>query len=309
MQIYHKYREQQVFKNVWIQKKYQSEFNGTNLLKDILGYSRFDYPKSIYAVEDVIKMASPSNGTVLDYFGGSGTTVHAVMNLNRDSGGNRKYILVEMGAHFDAVIKPRVQKISYSSGWKKGKPIPDSASCSHIVKLLKLESYEDTLNNLQLKDRNFKADLFQNLHSQLQEDYLINYMLDVETKGSLLSIGDFQKPFSYQMDISADSAGATEHTTVDLVETFNYLVGLAVKTVQACTQGGYALVSGSLPDNQNALIIWRDCDKYGYEELEQIVPDLTGYDVVYINGDHNLTDKNIRQIEPEFLDLMFAEEA
>ncbi|WP_420319710.1 DNA methyltransferase, partial [Escherichia coli] len=78
----HKYREQQVFKNLWIDKKYQSEFNGTNLLKNILGQSLFDYPKSLYAVQDAIKMSTPHNGIVLDYFAGSGTTSHAVINLN-----------------------------------------------------------------------------------------------------------------------------------------------------------------------------------------------------------------------------------
>lgn len=91
--IYHKYREQQVFKNVWTDKKYQSEFNGTNLLKEILGGNIFNYPKSLYLLEDILKITTAENSTILDFFAGSGTTGHAVLELNKQDGGNRKFIL------------------------------------------------------------------------------------------------------------------------------------------------------------------------------------------------------------------------
>ena len=91
--IYHKYREQQVFKNVWTDKKYQSEFNGTNLLKEILNSNVFNYPKSLYLLEDILKITSKENSIILDFFAGSGTTGHAVLELNKQDGGNRKFIL------------------------------------------------------------------------------------------------------------------------------------------------------------------------------------------------------------------------
>ena len=103
--VYHKYREQQVLKNIWIDKKYQSEFNGTNLLKDIIGENSFDYPKSVYAVSDVLKLTAEKSNLILDYFSGSGTSAHATISLNREDGGHRKYILVEQGEYFDTVIK------------------------------------------------------------------------------------------------------------------------------------------------------------------------------------------------------------
>jgi len=84
---------------------------------------------------------------ILDYFAGSGTTAHAAIHLNRETGGSRKYILVEMGAYFDSVLKPRFQKVIYSKDWKDGKPVSREGS-SHLFKYLRLESYEDTLNNL-----------------------------------------------------------------------------------------------------------------------------------------------------------------
>src|SRR5690554_900803 len=82
--IKHKYREQQVFKNFWNQKKYHSEFNGTNLLKDILGSSLFSFPKSIFTVLDSLKITSKKESYILDYFSGSGTTAHATIKLNRE---------------------------------------------------------------------------------------------------------------------------------------------------------------------------------------------------------------------------------
>ncbi|EFH2628674.1 TPA: site-specific DNA-methyltransferase, partial [Escherichia coli] len=158
IKIYHKYREQQVFKNLWIDKKYQSEFNGTNLLKNILGQSLFDYPKSLYAVQDAIKMSTPHNGIVLDYFAGSGTTSHAVINLNNSDNLCMKFINVEMGTHFNTVVIPRLKKIGYSNLWKKCKPIGKPQKMT--IKYLKLESYEDALNNIQLRSYSLHQDIF-----------------------------------------------------------------------------------------------------------------------------------------------------
>lgn len=93
IQIYHIYREKQVFKNVWTNKKYQSEFNGTNLLKKILGGNYFSYPKSLYLILDILKITTRKNSVILDFFAGSGTTGHAVLELNKRDGGARQFIL------------------------------------------------------------------------------------------------------------------------------------------------------------------------------------------------------------------------
>ena len=93
LEIFHKYREQQVLKNVWMEKKYQSEFNGTNLVKNILGEKKFDFPKSLYLMTDILKLTSKKNSVILDFFAGSGTTGHAVLEMNKEDGGNRRFIL------------------------------------------------------------------------------------------------------------------------------------------------------------------------------------------------------------------------
>ena len=109
--IYHKLREQQVYKSVWTDKKYQSEFHGTNLLKEMLGPNKFSYPKSVYLLIDILKIMTSENDIILDFFGGSGTTAHAVLQLNKEDGGNRKFILCEQMDYVETVTRERVRKV------------------------------------------------------------------------------------------------------------------------------------------------------------------------------------------------------
>ena len=108
----------------WIDSRYNAGTQGANLLGDIIGrHNSFPYPKSVYTVCDAVFAASVDRGgNCLDYFAGSGTTGHAVINLNREDGGERKFILVEMGEYFDTVLLPRIRKVTYSSEWKDGRP-------------------------------------------------------------------------------------------------------------------------------------------------------------------------------------------
>jgi len=147
-------------KTVWDDKKYNANVYGSKILNNILPQNPFTFPKSLYTVEDSIIATSDEKSTILDYFAGSGTTGHAVINLNREDAsagsaqvGKRKYILVEMGEYFDSVTKPRIKKVIYTDSWKDGKP-QDKKGISQIFKYFKLESYEDTLNNR--TTRNFK---------------------------------------------------------------------------------------------------------------------------------------------------------
>lgn len=109
--LFHKYYEQQVFKNVWTDKKYQSEFNGHNLLKKLIGENEFSYPKSLYAVVDIIKIMTKPGDRIMDFFGGSGTTAHAVMDINSNGEEKRTCIVVEQIAEHIEVMLKRTNKI------------------------------------------------------------------------------------------------------------------------------------------------------------------------------------------------------
>lgn len=82
-------------KRVWNMKSHNAETYGTNVLNSILG-KRFDYPKSIYAVHDTLSffVGNNPNALIIDFFAGSGTTLHAVNLLNAEDNGNRRCVLV-----------------------------------------------------------------------------------------------------------------------------------------------------------------------------------------------------------------------
>ncbi len=98
---------------VWDDKLYSSTEYGTNYLISLLGKRYFDYPKSIYAVIDCLRVADCSdNSLVLDFFSGSATTAHAVMKLNEEDGGNRKFIMVQLPEKTDESSE------AYKDGYK-----------------------------------------------------------------------------------------------------------------------------------------------------------------------------------------------
>ena len=329
------------YKTTWSGSKYYANIYGSKLLNNMFGGKKFDFPKSLYTAEDclwAVQSFRNKNAICLDYFAGSGTIGHAAIDLNRADQGKRKYILVEQGEYFDTVTKPRIQKVIYSADWKDGKATAPETGISHAFKVLKLESYEDTLNNLQLRRTAQQQDLLDTLPQSAQEDYLLRYMLDIESRDSLLSVKQFNKPFDCTLKVTVDSAGAYEERTIDLVETFNYLIGLRVKHIDMQREQGFVTVTGWLPSGEKTLVLWRDCERISYEDLwsEQDLaerkparsilgkldfnPRDTEYEIIYINGDHNIpgvfvgldseggTEKKlkIRQIETEFLSRMFA---
>lgn len=314
----------------WEKKEYSATEYGTNLLTKMFGkIADFSFPKALSLVIDSLRATKLGRqGVVIDFFAGSGTTGHAVIQMNREDGGSRKYILVEQGEYFGKVTKPRVQKTVYSADWKDGTPAIPETGISHCFKVLKLESYEDTLNNLQLRRTAGHDDLFAKLPQKAKDDYLLNYMLDVESRGSLLSVEDFKKPFDYTLNVAVDSAGAFEPRKIDVVETFNYLIGLRVKHIDAQPERGFVTVTGALPSGESCLVLWRDCEVLDYEGVSKLCDKLAinpadnEFDVVYINGDHNIPTVltqtaeeggatrvlKLRQIEPEFVSHMFSVE-
>ncbi len=105
----------------------------------------FENPKPLKVATYLIGIAGRGpDALVLDFFAGSGTTGHAVIELNRADGGRRKYVLVEGGEHFDRVLKPRLLKAIHSREWRDGRPA-SGEGVSHVLKCSRLESYDDAL--------------------------------------------------------------------------------------------------------------------------------------------------------------------
>lgn len=301
--------------DVWSYKDSGTTDEGGTIVKSIFGKSVFDNPKPTALVEKFLKLSANESfpKSVLDYFAGSGTTGHAAINLNRLDNENRKYILVEMGNYFDTVLKPRIAKVIYSKDWKDGKPTARDTGISHCFKYIRLESYEDALNNLILKPRTEQQEDLLKHHAELREDYMLGYWLELETADSpsLLNIEQFEDPFNYKLNIATGSVGATKPTRIDLVETFNYLIGLTVKHID--TVRGFKVITGTNPKGESVLVIWRNLKEKDNAALEAFMdksgynPRDTEYEHIYVNGDHTLEDPHskVKMIEIEFKRLMF----
>ena len=179
-----------------------------------------------------------------------------------------------------------------------------------------LESYEDTLNNLRLKA---KEGVLQ-FSEQAQEEYLLNYMLDMETQDHLFNIEIFKNPFDYKLNVTENNELIP--TRIDLVETFNYLIGLYVNRMQRVKNDNRDIkfVEGVTRSGEKTLVIWRNCEITSNEEVQKVFRKLyqgtlsREFDQIYINGDHHF--RNIRLdedrfkvnlIESEFFKRMFEE--
>lgn len=293
----------------WEDASYSARDNGTRELVELFGNEKlFDFPKSKFAVKDSLKVLNTKEkDIVLDYFGGSATTGHATIDLNRDDSGCRKFILMEMGAYFDIITKPRIQKAIYSKDWKDGKPV-NREGISQCFKYMRLESYEDTLNNLALKQTETQQQALA-MNPTFKEGYMLNYMLDVEAKDSLLNLEWFVNPFNCYLNITKNNE--LQPTKVDLVETFNYLIGLVVESY-AQPKDGYVVVTGKNLAGEKILVVWRDCTQHNSTALNQFLekskynPLDAEFDRIYVNGDNNV--ENLKTGDERWKVVLIEEE-
>ncbi len=307
-------RKAALFSN-WTDSRYNAGTYGANLLRDILGEQNlFSYPKSLFTVEDAIFAVGLNVGEhVLDFFAGSGTTGHAVIDLNRQDGGQRKFILVEMGGYFHSVLVPRIKKVVYSSEWKEGKPVKRDGT-SQLLKCVQIESYEDTLDSLDVATKTDDQMQLLNDNPEMAEDYRLRYALGVETARSASLLGkELRDPFAYSVSVVRD--GVRRQVLVDLPETFNYLIGLRVESRHRIES--VLAIAGKDAEGQNCLIIWRRLDEMDHAALDawfdrhrQQFSD--SLNLIYVNGDHTLNAMQRHDdawtaitIEPLFRELMF----
>lgn len=255
------------------------------------------------------------------------------MKLNSTSvSSHRKFVLMEVGTHFDGLLLPRIKKAAYCDSWEKSKPKTVGKS-SRMFKYIRLESYEDAINNLDVKQSEQQSSLLET-NDDLREQYILRYMLDVETAGSpsLLNVASFIDPTAYKMKVKRPGSDETRETNVDLIETFNWLIGLTVNHLAApqCFEAKFErdsekrmtlkgrlkskddaphwfrTVTGTTPDGRKTLVIWRKRpggeDPAGVEQ-DNLVLDAwftkqgysskdSEFDLIYVNGTNNL--ENLR---------------
>lgn len=296
--IYPEDEDQDIHKPFWThffdKDTYGTAETGLNLLDKQMGFGKdFQTVKPIPLVKKLIFHSTASNDYVLDFFAGSATTAHAVIEQNRDDGGLRRYCLSEMGGYFSELTKPRVLKAIYSRDWKDGKPVMRDG-VSHCFKYLRLESYEDALNNLIVTD-DAARDRALDASPELRSAYMLNYWLDVETQGSssLLRVQSFADPTNYVMKIKKPGSDALVLQRIDLIETFNWLIGLWVEHLAAPKTFSAEFereVDKDLPKDQNTRLVCKrlkqdDRGPYWFRLVE-------GY-TLKVPGDDNSRQKTL----------------
>ena len=264
-------------------------------------------------IDRILDITTDSSGRdiVLDYFAGSGSTGHAVIDKNREDDGDRRYILVEMGGYFDSILMPRLKRAVFTDDWDDTIPQGKNGT-SHSFKYHRLESYEDTLNNLRLEEP--EGPQKELLYDEM-EDYVLQYMLEHETNGSpsLLAEEAFIHPFDYTLQIKQDGE-SPEPTTVDLVETFHYLIGMTVREYTTDEHQGRRYVSTrdtveTATGIDEVRCIWRDTEEPTPLDLEQEATwaedellAKTPADRIYVNGSAQIP--NAKPVEIPFRDRM-----
>ena len=278
----------------------------TALMKNLFNDKKvFENPKYYLLIARILKLMGDKSSFYLDMFGGSGTTAHSVIELNKQDSGCRKYIIGEMAEYFSRVTKPRIEKIIYSEDWKDGRPVSRNG-ISQCFKYIRLEQYEDTLNNLEIKKQqtDWRDDEF-------HESYMLSYMLDTETRDSLLNLKMFVNPFNVSLKTTKDNE--LVETKVDMVETFNYLIGLNVETEDWFENDNICVVQGKTHRRGlKTLVIWRNREEIDNEKLCRFFERMdfrtrdTEFDLIYVNGDNTLP--NLRRDEENWKVVLTEEE-
>ena len=279
---------------------------GETLPREVVDHIK---PKPADLVERCALLLARDDDIVLDFFAGSGTTAHAVINLNRQDGLRRRFTLIEMGEYFDSVMLPRIKKVIFAPSWQEGNPVAlataeETKRAPRIVKYMRLESYEDALDNIEFHDTGVQR-------AMELEDYVIKYMLRWETKDSstLLNVEQLVRPFDYKLSTHANGNGGTERA--DVAETFNYLLGLQVRTrkVHYDDERKYLVYRGTA-EGEDVVVIWRETEGWKPEDYrrDQRFVDAQNIaeeaDRIYANGVTFV--KGAKALEPIFKERMFA---
>lgn len=260
-------------------------------------------------INRIFESTTEKGELILDYFAGSATSGAVALKSGR------KFVNVEANDYFDEIPLLRIKNTLY--GDKSGVTNLYQWKGGGCVKYIRLEQYEDTLNNL-TKPKMPVQDLLTASSEEFVEDYMLHYMLQTETNSHLVKDEYFLHPFSMKMKITR--LNEQKDTDVDMVETFNYLIGLHIERIMWPSDNVCIVFGHQHGSDKPTIAIWRDMDVTDNEALktlfnEQVLPVIgnKAY-AIYVNGENtlqNLAGGNdrwtVKRTEKEFIHKMFEE--
>ena len=253
--IYYKYRPLNsgvLPTTMWTDSKFSATEHGTGVLKKLFKkFDVFSYPKSVFAVEECLKVAGAAeeDSLVIDFFGGSATTAHAVIQMNASQDTSTRFIVVEVNKYFETVTLPRIKKVASSFEWEDGNATAISGP-GLFMRVQSLEQYEDTLESLDTDNESEPLLPFDD------PAFTLRYRLDRATRHVFSSIDLFTSPFGYKLK-RAEGGGEARPRQVDLVESLIYLLGLDVARLYREPRG--VVITGHDRRGRSVAVFFRDC--------------------------------------------------
>lgn len=302
--VYYKYRPSNsgvLPTTMWIDSKYSATEHGTGVLKKLFKQTdAFSYPKSVFAVEESLKVsgATDDDALVIDFFAGSGTTAHAVLQMNANSDTNTKFLVVEVNKYFEAVTLPRIKKVSASLDWEDGAAEKLSGPGA-FLRVQALEQYDDTLESLDtgIGEGESGELVFQDVA------YALRYRLDATARSLYCGVDRFTQPIGYKLK-RAEGGGEAQPHDVDLVESIPYLLGLDVIRLYREDQG--VVLLGRNRRKQSVAVFFRDCTAKGSAEWVKAKLSEHPADRVYTNDPASLSFEGCDQFEA--IEAIFAQQ-
>ena len=257
-------------------------------------------------INRIFEASTNEGDLILDYFAGSATSGAVAIKSKR------RFINVEANEYFDDIPLRRLKNTLH--GDKSGVSSLYEWKGGGCFKYIRLEQYEDTLNNLKLKKQELEFE------DEFKDSYMLNYLLNTEARESLLDLEMFVNPFNVELKTTRNNELVP--TKVDMVDTFNYLIGLNVEKERWSDEDNICVVLGETHrQHQKTMVIWRNQEKVDNAKLLDCfekpgLRDLANdVDIIYVNGENTLQSKihddenwQVMLTDEELLNRMFVEE-
>ncbi len=191
------------------------------------------------------------DGLIVDLFAGSGSTAEAVIRLNQEDGGRRRYLLTEVGDHALDITTPRLAHAARSALDETTSPPP------LVQQIVRLTSYDDTLESVLGPDE------------EPEGDRRLRIQIGADGDVSIPALRTIEDPWRHTVSV-VEGGVRTEHP-VDLVETFVHLLGLEVHCYDTLGRDRLVCVTGVDPEDVMTTVVWRDCRSWPDEELAEVI--------------------------------------
>ena len=228
LQIYFKFRggiDGEPPKSMWYDPKFSASEHGTKVLRDILGErEKFEYPKSIHAVMECIKiMTQNDNAIVLDFFAGSGTTGQAVLELNKLDGKNRSFIICTNNENdiCTEVTLPRIKNVINGYNFKGEEKV---TIYKNKLTVSKLNRFSDIIDEM-AKVTESKVKLYDKIETKLKDNTI--FIIGIKKhNGKKKGLGGHLKYYKTDF-INVDNVGSiSDKRKIDLTYQAGELIAL-----------------------------------------------------------------------------------